>query len=101
MNKVRLWWNGLSEKGLRLPFVWDARTDKPSITLLFSYLTFTIMLISLILLHIWPSLILATGTSILAWVISVVFYRLRNLDKFKMDLDDQFFELEGDNDEDG
>lgn len=91
-------WKKWSDEGMKLPFVFDSRTKKPSITLLFAYVTFINMIISLILLHVWQSLLIATSASILVWVIAVIFYRLRNLDKAKIDLDDKSIELQGGSD---
>ena len=89
------WWTKISTKGLHLPFMHDSVSGKPSVTLLFCYITFVLALVSVILLHIKASMFLATSTSLFFWIVSVVFYRLRKLDKFKMDLDNKTIELEG------
>ena len=91
-------WKSISKNGMYMPFIHDARTGKASITLLFAYLTFALAFISTIALHFSIGLTVATFTSILFWVISVIFYRLRNLDKAKIDLDDRSIELEGSGD---
>ena len=102
LQKLGNFWENISKRGIYAPFIHDARTGKPSITLFFAYTTFTIAIISTIALHFNIGLTVATFTSILFWVISVIFYRLRNLDKAKIDLDDRSIELNGsgDNDDD-
>ena len=97
-NSIRKWWVGVSNKGMHFPFIHDPRSKKPSITLLFAYLSFAMAFISIILLHIWVHLVIATVTSILFWAMAVIFYRLRNLDKAKIDFDDKSIELEGNED---
>ena len=56
--------------------------------------------ISLIIAHFSITVIPATVISIIFWALAVVFYRFRNLDKAKFDLDDQSISLEGNNDDD-
>ena len=87
-------WVKASDEGMRLPFLHDPVTKKPSITLFFPYVTFSMAFVSTILLHIWPTLILATLTSIIFWIVAVVFYQIRKLHKAKFDLDDKSFELD-------
>jgi hypothetical protein len=87
-------WSTWCKKGMYLPYAHDPVSKKPSITLLFPYLTFALAFISVILLHIWPSMVIATGTSLIFWVIAVVLYLLRKLQKAKFDIDDGSFELE-------
>lgn len=100
LKALKEFWVNISNNGIHAPFIHDPRTKKPSITLLFAYMTFVLALVSTILLHIWANLIVATGMSILFWVMAVVFYRIRNLDRVKMDLDDKSIELEGGSDND-
>jgi len=100
MNKLFKLWEKWSTKGLHFPYAHDPVSKKPSITLMFPYITFVTSVISLILLHIWPSLIIATSVSIFFWAISVVFYMLRKLSKAKIDLNDQTIDLDsGENSE--
>lgn len=81
--------------GIHLPYAHDAASDKPSITLLFAYLSGVMVIVSLIILHIKPTLVIPTAMTMLFWALAVVFYRLRKLDKVKFDLDDKSIELEG------
>lgn len=87
-------WEKWSLIGLRWPYLHDPVSKQPSVTLLFPYITFIIAVISLILLHIWPSMLIATGMSIFMWSIATVFYMLRKLSKAKFDLENKSFELD-------
>lgn len=81
--------------GLKLPYAHDPTTDKPSITLLFPYVTFLMLVISTIALHFNIKLVIASIFVAMIWVASVIFYLIRKVHKAKVDLDDKFFELEG------
>ena len=86
-------------EGLHLPYAHDAEKGKPSATLLFMYVSFVIAAGSVIALHLKAGLLIATLTAIMFWVLATVFYRIRKLDKFKIDLDDKTIELDADEDE--
>jgi uncharacterized membrane protein len=74
---------------------YDGATEKPSITLLAFYLGIMLSVISLILLHIdKDKYLIATGSTLLFLGMTFIFYRIRNLDKVKIDLDDRSIELE-------
>lgn len=90
----------LCDKGLRVPVVYDAVTKLPSVTLFFTYITFLMVVISLVLLHLDKQLWQATVTTICVWVLAVVFYRLRALDKVDVNLKNESIDLE-DNQKDG
>jgi hypothetical protein len=78
----------------------DSVTDKPSVTLLIFYTGLILSTISIALLHQDPDKYLsATLVTLLFLSLGFVFYRLRNLDKVKLDLDDKSIELEGGRDE--
>jgi len=87
-------WKKWCEEGLRWPYLHDPVSKKPSVTLMFLYITFMIMVMSLILLHFFNSLLIATGTSIVAWALATVFYMIRKVTKAKFDLTEKSFELE-------
>lgn len=95
MNKFAAWWKKISEDGLRWPYVYDPVSQKPSITIMFPYITFTLALVSVILLHIWPKMILATSVSLMFWATSTIFYMVRKLNKASISLKDQSIELDG------
>lgn len=94
LNFIKTIYKEMCETGIKFPFAYDPVTKAPSVTLLFAYITFVTMMVSLIGLHIYKQILQATLVSILVWVIAVVFYRLRELDKFKIDLKNQSVELE-------
>lgn len=77
-----------------LPYAHDPVTGKPSVTLLFLYITFVMASGSLLALHFKPSVLPATITSIIFWAMSMVFYRLRKLDKASFDLKNGKIEVE-------
>lgn len=87
-----------SKTGFPVPFIQDAITEKPSMTLTFAFVSFLICCTGIIFL-IARDLTVGTITSLLFWVICMVFYRMRKLDKFKIDLDDRTIELDGGDEE--
>lgn len=87
-------YNSMCEDGLRIPFAFDSVSQKPSITLLFAYITFVLMTLSLIGLHFYKEILQATLVSILVWVLAVVFYKFKEFDRFKVNLKDQSVDLE-------
>lgn len=94
MGKIKELFQIMCETGLKLPFVHDPVSKKPSVTLLGLYLSFTVMLVSLILLHFSAKMIVATTTSIIVWILSYVMYRIRHLDKFKINLETKELEFD-------
>lgn len=95
MDKIKSFFKFASEQGLRLPFVYDAVSGKPSVTLLFTYITFILAMTSVIAFHFVDSLLSPAITSISFFALCTVFYLLRRLTKFKVDLDDRSIDLEG------
>lgn len=95
MKKISELWEKWCVRGINLPFAHDATTGKSSVTLLMVYISFVLATVSLILLHIWPQVILGATYSIIFWVLAVIFYQIRRLQKAKFDIDDKSFELEG------
>jgi hypothetical protein len=90
-DKLEQW----SKVGIKAPFFHDPTTDKPSITLMFPYVSFTLLIISSIALHFFPSLIIASLFMAMIWIASTVFYMIRKINKAKIDFDDKQLELEG------
>ena len=89
-----------SEKGMPLPLAHDASTGKPSITLLIFYVAMIMTVGSLTAFHFMPDKLLQPALLTLLFLgLSFVFYRMRNLDKVKFDLDDKSIELEGHNED--
>lgn len=91
---IRGIWNSWAREGIDLPYARDYGSNKPSLTLLMFYLTFVLAICSLIALHLNSQLLSATSMCLLAWGMGFVFYRLRHLDKVKIDLDDKSIALE-------
>lgn len=81
--------------GLPLPTAQEQPEGRPSFTLLSVNVTFWLMIGSLVALHVNQKLLIPTCTSIMTWVIAMVFYKIRNLSKAKLDLDDRSIDLEG------
>lgn len=94
MKKILSLWDKWSTLGIKVPYIHDPVSREPSVTLMFPYITFVVSMISLVLLHIWPSILVATGASIMFWAISVVFYLLRKLHKSKINISKGIIELE-------
>lgn len=89
-----------SERGMHLPMAYDADKEGPSITLLIFYVAMLMTVGSLTAFHFLPDKLLQPSLLTLLFLgLSFVFYRMRNLDKVKFDLDDRSIELEGGNDE--
>ena len=96
LKKIHNIWCSFSKDGLCLPMAHDAENSRPSLTLLVYYLSSVIVLASLIYYHINPTIGLlgANVNAIAIWTIAFVQYRIRKVDKFKFDLDDQSFEID-------
>lgn len=87
-------WERWCNKGIMLPFGYDPETQKPSITLIFFWITSILSVLSLIALHFNFVTYTSTGVSLLFVVIGFVMYRLRKLDKVKIDVKNQSIDLE-------
>lgn len=96
---LKSFYSNICEKGLKLPFIYDAVSKLPSVTLFFAYVTFLVMLVSLICLHFFGQILQATIASILVWVLAVIFYRMRELDKINLNLKTGSIDLEDTPDE--
>ena len=96
MKKLFNKWKDWCIKGVHFPFAHDPVTGKPSITLLFPYITFVFMLVSLVVLHFHVSVLPATLVTVMVWALSVVFYLLRKMTKAKLNLGKGIVELDGD-----
>lgn len=98
-NTFRRW----SSVGMKWPFVHDPVGNKPSVTLMFFYITFvlasvaTIASTTLMLLN--GEYMRSTIMPMMMFVLGFVFYRLRSLDNVKIDLNDQEIELSSRDDE--
>jgi hypothetical protein len=85
-----------AERGMNLPMAYDAAKGGPSITLLIFYIAMIMTAGSLTAFHFLPDTLLQPALLTLTFLaMAFVFYRLRNLDKVKLDLDDRSIELDG------
>lgn len=80
--------------GLKFPFAYDPVQKKPSVTLLTYYIALYMTIGSLLWLHFKAEPIVVTSLTMLFWVLSYIFYRLRKLDKAKVSLEDKSIELD-------
>ena len=93
---IKSLYNNMSETGIKFPFAYDALSKKPSVTLLFAYITFLMMVASLVLQHLKLVTLESTITMIIVWVLALTFYRLRELDKINVNLKTGSIGLEDD-----
>ena len=98
-NNIKTTWSRWSKKGMEWPFVHDPVKGKPSVTLLFFYITFCItacvIISSSTMLIIKGQYFQATIMPMLYWFSAFIFYRLRRLDSVKINLEEKSVELEG------
>jgi hypothetical protein len=95
LEKIKAFFKFGAEEGLKLPLAYDASKSGPSITLLIFYLAMIMTVSSLTAFHFLPDKLLQPSLLTLLFLgMSFVFYRMRNLDKVKFDLDDKSIELE-------
>ena len=102
LSKIREFFKTGAERGMNLPLAYDASNGGPSITLLIFYVAMIMTVGSLTAFHFLPDKLLQPSLLTLTFLaLSFVFYRMRNLDKVKFDLDDRSIELDagGDNGE--
>lgn len=95
LSNLQEFWKKLCTEGLHLPFAHDPESDKPSVTLGFYWIVAFLSIASLVLFHLKLVTIAATGMSLLFVLVGFIMYRLRKLDKVKIDIDDQSIELDG------
>lgn len=88
------------DQGFKVPLAKDGIEGKPSATLWFAYLSFFLALGSEIYFIYKGDPLASTTTAICFWVLAMVFYRLRKLDKIKIDLNNRSIELDGDSKDD-
>lgn len=94
LNKIKNFLIKANSYGLPLPMARDSVTNLPSVTLLAFYLGLCVSVGSLIAYHFEDSLLGATSMSLLFFAMTFVFYKLRQLDKFKLDFTNKSIEFE-------
>lgn len=82
-----------STVGIRFPFAFDNENQKGSATLLFYYIFSIFTIVSLILLHFDMKFTVATTITVMVWLLSYICYRVRKVDKFKVDLENKSLEV--------
>jgi hypothetical protein len=101
LDKILAKWKKWSVSGIHTPFIFDAGTQGPSITITFAYITFFLAIASVIALHFKTELFIATSTALMFWVVATVLYMIRKITKAKIDLDNKAIELDGGEDNEG
>jgi hypothetical protein len=94
LDKIKLILEFAAKVGWYLPAAYDEEKQGPSVTLLYSHITFCICLGFSVALAFNSNLLTATVSSMIFWVLATVFYLIRRLKTFKADLDDRSIELE-------
>ncbi len=86
-----------AKEGMYWPFVHDPTSSQPSVTLMFFYIGFAMAMTAVgassVLMLIKGDYLTATFMPVVMVLMGFIFYRLRHLDKVKVDLNDQEFEL--------
>lgn len=100
LQKLTHFWSKLNKEGIKLPLAADPETNKPSITLLFYWVTCFISICSLIALQFFDALLKSTLTTGLFVIIGFIMYRLRKLDKVKIDIKNESVDLEDNSEKD-
>jgi hypothetical protein len=88
----------LCTKGIKFPFALDPISGQPSVTLLAMYISIVASSVSLIAVHFFPSIILATGMCFMFYAMTTTFYLIRRVQHAKFDLKDGDFGLDGGDD---
>ena len=98
-NKLKSWFEFSAKTGLYLPMAYDARTQLPSVSLLFAHIANTIAIGGIVTL-LMKELKAGVYCSMAYAALMLIFYLIRSLGKVKVDLDDASIELEdGEDDE--
>ena len=97
-KKFISWLEENRDYGVTVFLAYDPISQKPSITLLMTYVSFLLAIGSTVLLHA-QSLLMGTIASLMLATIMTIFYLIRSLNKAKINLEEKSFELEN-NDED-
>lgn len=99
LEAVKNWYNDVKEHGIKFLYAYDSEKKSASSTLFYCYISFYLVLASLIALHFKAELLTASSVTIGFFSVCMIFYRLRKIDKLKVDLDDRSIDIEN-NDKD-
>lgn len=94
LQNLKDWYADVKENGIKFLYAFDSERKSASSTLFYCYVSFYFVLASLIALHFKSELLTATAVTITFFSICMIFYRLRKIDKLKVDLDDKSLEVE-------
>jgi type IV secretory pathway VirB3-like protein len=81
----------------KLPLAIDDTTGKPSITLTFPYVSFVLMVVSIIML-LRQNVFYGTICAVLVWLSATILYLMRQITKVKASLSEKSIELENQDD---
>ena len=81
----------------KLPLAIDDTTGKPSITLTFPYVSFVLMVVSIIML-LKQNVFYGTICAVLVWLSATILYLMRQITKVKASLSEKSIELENQDD---
>lgn len=81
-------------KDFEFPFAKDKVTNKPSVTLLFAYVSFILATLACGYL-LYKDAIAGTVSSLMLFFGTVIFYRMRRIDSFKFNLEEKSLEIDG------
>lgn len=94
LDTLKTWYKDKSLNGISFWYANDKGEGKPSSTLFYAYVSFFCAVVSLVVLHLKPALLPATGMAFLLYGLSVMFYMIRKINKASVSLKDQSFNLE-------
>lgn len=81
----------------KLPLAIDDTTGKPSITLTFPYVSFVLMVVSIIML-LKQNVFYGTICAVVVWLSATILYLMRQITKVKASLSEKSIELENQDD---
>lgn len=84
--------NKMHDPGIKFPMACDTQADIPSSTLFFTYLSYILAYVGVIILMGYDALYGAIGAGIL-YVLSLTFYLMRRISVFRVDVTDGEIEL--------
>lgn len=88
-EKIKQW----SEEGIKFPMAYDGTTGKPSVTLLFAYISYIIAASIVIYLTVKDQ-IAGSAAALMFFFGCLIMYRVRHLDKLRVDFDDKSIDIE-------
>lgn len=94
LEKVSNWYNDVKINGIKFLYAYDSERKGASSTLFYCYISFYFVLASIIALHFNTNLLTPSLITIGFFSICMIFYRLRKIDKLKIDLDDRSIDIE-------